>query len=107
MCGLDGFDADRLHVRMRGTAPERELNAIDGLFVTLDKRFNAAVGQILNVAVDSLSRRPCGGEHPESDALHTPTDQEPPRDDHETMIIACEPAEAIEFAEGSPQSERR
>src|SRR5438093_2237602 len=74
-------------MRVSGTPSERELDAIDGFLVPLDQRFDAAVGQILNVAVDAFSCRPGGGEHPESDPLHTPTDQEPPRDDHETMII--------------------
>jgi hypothetical protein len=87
-CGLDGFDADRLDTRMRRTAPERELDAIDGFLVPLDQRFDTAVWQILNVAVHPFSRRPSSGEHPESDPLHTPTDQEPPRDDHETLIIS-------------------
>ena len=72
---------------MRRTPPQRELDAIDGFFVSLDERFHAAVGQILNVAVDAFSCRPRSREHPEADPLHTSTDQETPRDDHETMII--------------------
>ena len=74
-------------MRMRRTAPEREFDAIDGFLVPLDQRFDTAVWQILNVAVDAFSCRTRRGEHPESDPLHTSTDQEPPRDDHETMII--------------------
>ena len=74
-------------MRMSRTASERELDAIDSLLVPLDQRFDAAVGQILNVAVDAFSCRPRSSEHPESDPLHTSTDQEPPRNDHERLII--------------------
>src|SRR4029079_2567751 len=87
VCGLDGFDGDRLHMRVRGTPSERELDAIDGFLVPLDQRFDPPVGEILDVAVDPFRCRPGGREHPESDALHTSTNQEPPRDNHETMII--------------------
>ena len=72
---------------MGRTPPQRALDAIDGFFVSLDERFHTAVGQILNVAVDALSCRPRSREHPEADPLHLSTDQETPRDDHETMII--------------------
>jgi hypothetical protein len=48
--------------------------------------------------MDAFGRRARGGEHPESDSLHTATDQKPTRNDHETVIIA-ESAEAIEVTE--------
>src|SRR5258705_3400092 len=86
--GLDGLDGDRLHMRVRGTPSERELDAIDGFLIPLDQRFDAPVGEILDVAVDTFRCRSGGRAHPESDALHTSTDQESPRDNHETMIIA-------------------
>jgi len=84
---------------MGRTAPQRQLDAIHRFVVSLDKGFDAAVWQVANVAMDAFGRSARGGEHPESDSLHTPADQKPTRDDHETPIIA-ERAEAIEGTEG-------
>ena len=85
-------------MRMGRPPPQRQLDAIHRFVVSLDQCFDAAVGQVPNVSMDAFGRRARGGEHPESDSLHTATDQKPTRDDHETVIIA-ESAEAIEVTE--------
>jgi urate oxidase len=85
--GFDVLDLERLDLSVRWTSPQRQLDPIDGLVVSLDHRFDAAVGQIACVAMDSLGCRTCGREHPKSDTLHAPADKHPSRDDHETLII--------------------
>ena len=87
---LDGFDGERFNLRVRWAAPQRELDAVDGLVVPFDQRLDPAVGKVLDVAVNPFGGGAGRRKHPEAHALHTSTDQKPPRDDHEALIIALE-----------------
>jgi urate oxidase len=86
---LDDLDVERIDLRVRRTASQRELHAIDRFLVSLDQRFDAPVGQVARVAGDPFPRGAIRREHPEADALHAPADQKPPRHDShgKTTII--------------------
>ena len=86
---FDDLDFERRDVGVRGAAAQRQLDAIDRFLLPFDERFDPAVGQIPRVAGHAFARGTIGREHPEADALHTPADQEPPRNEShgKTTII--------------------
>jgi urate oxidase len=74
---------------MRRASPQRELHSIDGLVIPFHQHFEAAIREVARIPVDSFRGSARGGEHSEADALHAAADDDPPCDDHETLIIAA------------------
>jgi len=80
------LDVECFDVRVCRSAPQRELDAIDRLFGAFNQRFDAAVGKILYVAVNTFGRRSRRGKHPEADALDAPANEHPSSDDHNRSL---------------------
>ena len=55
--------------------------------VAFEERLDAAIREVAHPAVDAFRRRPGLDEEPEPHPLHATTDQEPPRDEHQSAII--------------------
>jgi len=86
MCRDDVFDVEGFNDCMRRPSAQRELDAIDGFLVAFNQCLETAIGEILRVAVNPLGGGARGGKHPEADALHTSTDENPSRDDHKRSL---------------------
>jgi urate oxidase len=94
------------------TPPQRPLDPQHGLVVSLDQGLDGSIGQIADVAVHALEGRLILNEEPETDALHTPTDDESLRDDHENRRLSpglprlCNAPGRIERADDACYSSR-
>ena len=71
-----------IHARVRWAASQRGLDALNGLCVAFDERFELAVRPVAYPPVHALrlSGRLC--EHPEADPLHTAGDHVATGDEH-------------------------
>jgi hypothetical protein len=67
-------DFDVLHARTAGTLSDAPLEPFERLCIAFGRDFHAAVGQVLNPAVQPLARGSFLGEEPEADALDAPVD---------------------------------
>lgn len=74
---------------MRGPASEGEFHSIDPFVISLHEHLDAPVWKVARVPVNAFRGSTRGGEHPEAHALHAAADQDPPRHNHETLIIAA------------------
>jgi urate oxidase len=74
---------------VRGAPAERELHSIDRVVIAFHQHFDAAIRKIARIPVDAFRGSARRGKHPEADALHAAADKNPPRHDHETLIIAA------------------
>jgi hypothetical protein len=71
-----------LHSTAGRPAAECALDARHGLFITLDERFDAAIGQIHHPPRYAFAHRNVARKPAESNALHTSTDDKPACDAH-------------------------
>jgi hypothetical protein len=81
------FHVEPFDAGVRGAAPHRSLEAIDGVCLSFSHDFDAAVREIAHPAVDAFTMRRVMGEPAEAHTLHTTADHEAPRNLHCDLAI--------------------